>query len=101
MLESQGKGTFTQDSEAKNSLVYNAADGIAKSVQTAGNVTAKTDPFVDVASFDFHIKAGSSAVGTGVNLGKDFNLDMDGNTRPTEGNWDVGCYQSAPKRSGK
>ncbi len=50
--------------------------------------------FNNILNLDFGIKPGSPAIGTGINLGIPFNVDILGKPRPPSGNWDLGCYQS-------
>jgi hypothetical protein len=53
------------------------------------------DPhFVDYAKRDYHLKAESPAVGTGVSLG--FSKDLDGKTIPAGKAPDMGAYQYTP-----
>jgi hypothetical protein len=85
-------GSFTHDSEAKNNLIYHASAEIAKSVQSANNLTAASDPFVNSGAFDYHLKAGSQALDAGTPLGAEFNTDKDGKTRGADGKWAVGAY---------
>jgi len=43
---------------------------------------------------DFHLAAtADSLIGQGINLSSYFTADLDGNTRPATGNWDIGPYQ--------
>ena len=42
---------------------------------------------------DLRLKAGSSPINAGTNLGSPFNVDMDGNIRGTDGAWDIGAYE--------
>jgi len=46
--------------------------------------------FVDAANNDFHLSAGSILRGAGVNLSADFTTDIDGDTWPSIGPWDIG-----------
>jgi hypothetical protein len=54
-----------------------------------------TDPKLEgAASFDFHLLAGSSAIGAGVPTAAV--TDFDGNPRPQSGAWDIGAYEYLP-----
>ena len=46
--------------------------------------------FVNAAGNDFHLSAGSVLRGAGVNLYGDFQTDIDGDTWPSSGAWDIG-----------
>jgi hypothetical protein len=46
--------------------------------------------FVNAASNDFHLASGSALIGAGTNLYSDFTTDIDGDTRPSSGAWDIG-----------
>jgi hypothetical protein len=53
------------------------------------------DPrLVAAASFDFHLMAGSPAIGAGVATSAV--TDFDGNARPQAAAWDIGAYQYVP-----
>jgi hypothetical protein len=55
------------------------------------------NPFVDAADADFHLAAGSPAIGAGQNLTSlgipALDVDMGGGARPATGAWDAGAYQ--------
>ena len=63
----------------------------------AGTVyVGNENPFVDVANLNFRLKttfSGVSPVNVGTNLGAPFNVDLDGNTRGTDGAWDIGAFE--------
>ncbi len=46
--------------------------------------------FVNAAGKDFHLSAGSVLRGAGVNLYSNFTTDIDGDTWPSSGAWDIG-----------
>ena len=46
--------------------------------------------FADAASNDFHLSSGSVLRGAGVNLYSAFQTDIDGDTWPSSGAWDIG-----------
>jgi hypothetical protein len=41
---------------------------------------------------DFHPLAGGVQIGTGLNLGAGYDVDMDGNSQPASGPWTLGPY---------
>jgi hypothetical protein len=43
---------------------------------------------------NLHLKNGSPALNSGINLGTPINKDKNGLERPQNGNWDLGCYQN-------
>jgi len=49
-----------------------------------------SEDFVDAAGGDFHLSSGSGLRGAGVNLFADFTTDIDGDTWPSIGPWDIG-----------
>jgi hypothetical protein len=65
---------------------YNAAPGSLG--ETHGQVLS-SNPFVNYASQDYHLKANTSP---GIDLGSPYNMDMDGNTRAI-GSASRGAYQ--------
>ena len=76
------------DNESHETLAEWRARGYDKhSVQAKAK-----DLFAAGASFDFHLKAGSPAIGKGTALA-DVTDDIEGNARPKEGASDIGCYQ--------
>lgn len=52
------------------------------------NVTSAA--FADAANNDFHLASGSVLIGAGTNLYSDFTTDIDGDTWPSSGAWDIG-----------
>lgn len=46
--------------------------------------------FADAANNDFHLSSGSVLRGAGINLYSDFQTDIDGDTWPSSGAWDIG-----------
>ena len=50
--------------------------------------------FVNPSGKDFHLKAGSPAINAGTNLSPDVTDDLEGNSRPQGGAYDIGCYES-------
>jgi len=51
------------------------------------------DPFVNASVGDLHLKATSTAIDAGADLGTTYNTDPDGNIRGADGNWDIGPYE--------
>jgi hypothetical protein len=51
---------------------------------------ATADPCIDSASYDFRLKTPTDP---GITLPPPFNLDMYGNTRGADGNWDRGAFE--------
>lgn len=52
------------------------------------NVTSSD--FVNAAGDDYHLASGAILIGAGANLTTDFTDDIDGDTRPSTGAWDIG-----------
>jgi hypothetical protein len=48
------------------------------------------DPFVSSSTYDFRLKASTNQ---GNILSSPFNMDMNGNTRGSDGVWDRGAYE--------
>ncbi len=76
---------------AKNNICRsnssNSIDGNGGTVTTANNLF--TDPSFVNPGTNFHLQAGSSAIGAGVDLSGTFTGDITGATRVT---WDIGAY---------
>jgi hypothetical protein len=51
-----------------------------------------SDLFHDYSSNDFRLKASSEAFKAGTDIGKPYNIDIIGTTRP-QGKWDMGAYE--------
>lgn len=61
------------------------------SASGTGSITGITSAaFADAANNDFHLSSGSVLRGAGVNLYSDFTTDIDGDTWPSSGAWDIG-----------
>jgi hypothetical protein len=58
--------------------------------ETHGTSAASGDPFVNFSSFNFRLKAATSA---GQTLASPLNLDAFGLTRGADGNWDRGAFE--------
>ncbi len=54
----------------------------------------QTNPlFIDLASHDFYIQAGSPAINNGISLSAYFSTDFAGTIRPQGSAWDIGAYE--------
>lgn len=85
-------GTFTEN---YNSFLSNPG-GSGSGAQDV-SVTS-TNPFVSWSGSgggNFHLIGESSKVNGGISLSSPFNMDPDGNTRGSDGQWDRGAYQYA------
>lgn len=93
----------------KNSIAYNNTTnytgqfGAASTNNAASDGATNTPPgsspytsdvvsadFVDAANDDFHLSSGSGLRGQGANLYSSFTTDIDGDTWPSSGAWDIG-----------
>ena len=78
-------GTFSASS------TNNATSSASDDAPGAGSVVGITSAdFVNAASNDFHLAAGSALIGAGVNLYADLQADVDGDAWPSSGAWDIG-----------
>ena len=71
----------------------NSNNNAASNTETLGSapITGVTSAaFANAASNDFHLSSGSVLRGAGVNLYSDFQTDIDGDTWPSSGAWDIG-----------
>ncbi len=80
-------GTTGFNAASTNNASSSASDDAPGGNSVWGVVSAD---FVDVANNDFHLAAGSALIGAGVNLYSDFTIDVDGDTWPSSGAWDIG-----------
>lgn len=53
-------------------------------------ISVGSGAFVDAAGGNYHLASGSALIGVGVNLYSTFVNDVDGDTRPSSGPWDIG-----------
>jgi len=86
-------GTLTnvtvENNITANGVVWN---GSATGATFANNFD-NTDPkFVNPAAFDFHLQAGSPAIGAGISLSY-VPTDFDGVQRPQGTGWDIGAFE--------
>jgi hypothetical protein len=110
---SNGGGNTSLTMNVANNLVYALAGeryvaGTASLISGSNNLffgggaapsgftaSVTADPRLsNAASFDFHLGAGSSAIGAG--MPTTAVTDFDGNPRPQAGAWDIGAYEHAP-----
>jgi len=54
----------------------------------------RENPLFKTPFSNLHLKNGSPALNSGINLDIPFNRDKNGIERPKIGNWDLGCYQN-------
>ena len=77
---------------------YNASsDSTATGANSVTGITTAIFESITAGSEDLHLVSGASTVrGAGVNLYSTFTTDIDGDTRPSTGAWDIGAdeYQS-------
>jgi len=95
VLAKAGEAYFSSDSDVSlitgsNNLFFGA--GAAPAALTAG---VNADPLLtSVATFDFHLTAGSPAVDHGIPTAA--TTDYDGNPRPQGAAFDIGAYELTP-----
>lgn len=77
----------------QNNLTSSAqmADNTDPGISLVGNLVS-TNPLLALPPIDFHLQAGSPAIGAGVAL-SDVPVDFDGVTRPQGGTYDIGAYE--------
>lgn len=73
---------------SNNASSGTAATGASPEGGGVNNITSAA--FVNAASNDFHLSSGSVLRGAGVNLYSTFTTDIDGDTWPSSGAWDIG-----------
>jgi hypothetical protein len=69
-------------------------DSTADDCGGSGHLINQTiaDQFVSISgSIDLHLKSGADAIDSGTNLWSDFTFDIDRDTRPETGTWDIGA----------
>lgn len=79
--------THTVTSQGYNGYYNNSGGGVPSG--TPNQVNGASTTFNAPASYDFTLKAGGYAVGTGADLSAIFTTDILGRTRST---WDIGAY---------
>jgi len=90
-----GEGSWNLDDSSLPGLVsdYNVVDKAATAGADQHSVTGTTPAqlFVNPSAGDFHLAAGSPAIGKGI-ASQDVQVDGDGNVRPASGT-DIGAYE--------
>lgn len=81
-------GSGSYDANCSNNATDNSTDDTPNAASGVTSVTSSD--FVNAASNDFHLAAGSALIGAGVNLYSTFTTDIDGDTWPSAGAWDIG-----------
>ena len=73
---------------------YSFSGGASDYTYTVGTTISGDPLFMNSASagFDSHLRAGSAAIGAGLNLSPVFTTDKDGAARLASGGWDIGPY---------
>ncbi len=72
-------------------LIYRAGNAVPYG-SASPNDQWRVDPaFVNAATYDYHLQAGSGAINTGVNVG--VTEDLDGVARPQGAGYDIGAYE--------
>lgn len=80
----------------RNNLAYDLGPsgtttlGFTCSAGASNNSTVGSNPFVNYSGGNFHLSAATAA---GISLSSPYNVDMDGNTRGSDGVWDLGAYE--------
>jgi len=90
-----------------NNLYFNAGKGPSGCNYVAGSIKVATDAkgvngnpnFANLATFNFHLAAGSPAIDAGMNTG--VATDFDGVTRPQGPAFDIGAFEFASSSSGQ
>jgi parallel beta-helix repeat protein len=93
-----------QNPIVRNNIAYNNTGNQIEFGATVGGQISDhnliTNPsFVNPGAKDFHLQAGSAGIDTGLVLGTPYNLDHDGNARPTGASYDIGAYESTTNTS--
>lgn len=90
---------YTGTENASSATCATSAASTAYSFVTVTGV-ASSD-FVDPSTDNYHLASGSSLIGVGTNLYSTFTTDIDGDTWPSSGAWDIGFdyyVSAAPAR---
>jgi hypothetical protein len=74
-----------------NNLAYASPLTIGDTTTVSNNTTDSTDRFVDREGMDFRISSDLA----GTSLDAEYNTDILGNTRGSDGTWDIGAYEYA------
>jgi hypothetical protein len=81
--------------EGSNNLIFLEPGRTVDPADYPGDVVNKDPLFIDPASGDYHLKAGSPAIDAGMDL-SEVDRDLDGGARPINGKWDIGAYEYKP-----
>ena len=81
-------GSGSYDAGSSNNATSSATDDTPNANVGITGVTSAD--FANAAANDFHLSSGSVLRGAGVNLYSDFTTDIDGDTWPSSGAWDIG-----------
>lgn len=82
-------GAWSSDSQGRNNIYWRCQGG-PRLPDEANNLSSSAFPFVSAS--DFHLAAGSPAIGAGATLAAEYAVDFDGNPRTPP--WDIGAYAS-------
>lgn len=83
--------------EARNNLFYNTGDPMKVTANgVSSNYRVASNPFVNYNARDFRL---AQAVSGATSLSAPYNTDPDGNTRGSDGTWDVGAYEFGGQQS--
>ena len=93
-------GSTTADFSGSAFASFNnnlSTDGSAGSYGGTGNLTGKVaaNQFVSTSTPDLHLTAGADALNSGRDLSGSFVGDVDGQTRPMSGGWDIGADEAS------
>lgn len=73
---------------------YNSSTDLTSDWAAESNsVTGVGSPFTNIATEDFTLAAGATAINAGADLGSTYNKDILGISRPQGAGWDIGAYE--------
>ncbi|MEM7229387.1 MAG: FG-GAP-like repeat-containing protein [Planctomycetota bacterium] len=72
-------------------IVFGAGDDNFNSTSQGSN-TLVTDPLF-VSTNDYHVSTVSPAIDAGTSASSVTSIDLEGNSRPQDAGWDIGCYE--------
>jgi hypothetical protein len=78
---------------SKLSHDYNWHSGTSAAGEAHGVSGQNLSPFVDVDTYNFYLKALSSPINQGKDLGTSYCHDLAGKLRGADGTWDMGAYE--------
>jgi hypothetical protein len=85
------------NSNTKNNIFSRCQSGCGSIGSTANNLRTATDIFIDRINADYHL---ASDTDPGTVLSSPFNMDSDGKSRGSDGNWDLGAFEYDPLSGG-